>query len=276
MNDNNDISNAKTVSYPGNIFENLKKQRESRDLSLHDIFATTRISIINLTALENGDFKNLPPPIYTRSFISKYTRTIGCDEKELLDAYESHLAAKSGPVKTPEVQKPWPEDSRRYWLLYGSLSIVIAAGLIVLALFLYDHDKPTAPALQTVSEQVAPSVANKPEAPATVSLTETAADLPPAKVVQPSPDQGLKNLYRLVIEARELTWIRIVKDKKDISEILFRPGEKIEREAAESFFLDIGNAGGVDISFQGRPLGALGNHGEVIHIRLPKEEREGE
>ena len=274
MNDNNDISNAKMGSGPENIFENLKEQRESRGLSLHDIFAITRISIINLTALENGDFKSLPPPIYTRSFISKYVLAIGIDEKPLLDVYERYLATTSKPVKITEVRKPWPEDSRRYWLLYGSLSIVIAAGLIVLALFLYDHkDKPNAPSSQPVSGHVAPSVSNRPEAPATFSQRKTAADSTPEKIVQPSSDQGLKNIFRLIIEARELTWIRIVKDKKDTSEILLRPGEKIEREASDSFLLDIGNAGGVDIYFQGRPLGALGKHGEVVHIRLPTEER---
>ena len=273
MNDTNDISKTTTASGPENILINLKKQRESRDLSLHDIFAITRISIINLAALENGDFKSLPPPIYTRSFIRKYTRAIGVDEKPLLDAYESHLAAKSGPIKTAEVQKPWPEDSRRYWLLYGGLSIVIVAGLIVLALFLYDHnDNPTVPASQSASEHIASSVANKPEASATFSQTNTASDSAPEAIVQTSSGQGLKNIYRLIIEAREVTWIRIVKDNKDTGEILLRPGEKIERDASDSFFLDIGNAGGVDISFQGKPLGALGKHGEVIHIRLPTEE----
>ncbi len=276
MNDNNDISNAKTRSGPENIFENLKAQRESRGLSLHDIFAITRISVINLTALENGDFKSLPPPIYTRSFISKYAQAIGIDEKPLLDVYERYLATTSKLVKITEVRKPWPEDSRRYWLLYGSLSIVIAAGLIVLALFMYNHkDKPIDPISKPVSRHVAPSVVNKPEAPATFSQTKTAADSTPEKIVQPSSDQGLKNIYRLIIEARELTWIRVVKDKKDTREILLRPGEKIEREASESFLLDIGNAGGVDIYFQGRPLGALGKHGEVVHIRLPTEERGG-
>ena len=272
MSENNDISKAETAA-PEKIFKTLKKQRESRGLSLQDIFSTTRISVINLTSLEDGDFKSLPPPIYTKSFISKYTLAIGSDEKPLLGAYESYLATASRPAKIAEVRKPWPEENRRYWILYGSLSISIAIGLIVLTLFLYNHKgKTDPPASQPVQERAAPSVANKPETLATVSQTKTAKDTTPQEIVQPSSGQGMKNTYLLMIEARELTWIRIVKDKKETSEILLRPGEKIEREASDSFLLDIGNAGGINIQFQGKSLGELGKHGEVIHIRLPKQE----
>lgn len=296
MNDNNDISYEKTGSGSENIFASFKEQRESRGLSLLDIFAATRISVNNLGALEDGDFKSLPPPVYTRSFITQYTRTIGIDEKPLLDIYDSYLAQVSKPVKITEVQKPWPEENRRYWLLYGGLAIAIAAGLIVLASFLYNHKgKPLVTASLPVSEDIAPPVATKTEIPsskpfqepATLSLatktevpfafsqTETTTDSAPGKIVQPLPEQGLKNIYRLIIEANELTWIRIETDEKEVSEILLRPGEKIERKASKSFLLDIGNAGGVSISFQGKALGALGKHGEVVHIRLPDQEQGG-
>jgi cytoskeletal protein RodZ len=276
MKDNNDISNEKTGSGPENMFASLKEERESRGLSLSDIFTATRISLNNLGALEDGDFKSLPPPVYTRSFITQYTRTIGIDEKPLLDVYESYLAQASKPVKITEVQKPWPEENRRYWLLYGGLAVAIAAGLIVLALFLYDHnDKPLVTASLPVSKGVAPPVATKTEVPSAVSQTETATASAPGKMVLSLPEQGLKNIYRLIIEANELTWIRMQIDKKEVSEILLRPGEKIEREASQGFILDIGNAGGVSISFQGKALSALGKHGEVVHIRLPDQEQGG-
>ncbi|MGZ3580241.1 MAG: RodZ domain-containing protein [Syntrophales bacterium] len=50
--------------------------------------------------------------------------------------------------------------------------------------------------------------------------------------------------------------------------MLLQPGEKIEREASQ-FIIIVGNAGGIDITFQGKSLGNLGKEGEVVHITLP-------
>jgi len=50
--------------------------------------------------------------------------------------------------------------------------------------------------------------------------------------------------------------------------MLLRPGERIE-QSASNFVLHIGNAGGIAIDFQGKSLGNLGRHGQVIHMKLP-------
>jgi cytoskeletal protein RodZ len=74
--------------------------------------------------------------------------------------------------------------------------------------------------------------------------------------------------YKVTMEAREMTWLRITADSNPPYEILLQPGEKIEREASH-FIVVIGNAGGIDIRFQGRSLGNLGNQGQVVHLTLP-------
>jgi hypothetical protein len=33
--------------------------------------------------------------------------------------------------------------------------------------------------------------------------------------------------------------------------------------------MDIGNAGGIDVSLQGKPLSPLGESGQVVHVTLP-------
>ncbi len=78
--------------------------------------------------------------------------------------------------------------------------------------------------------------------------------------------------YTLVIEASELTWIQIDRDGEPSFEVMLRPGERITKRASERFGLLIGNAGGVDIRFQGRSLGPLGGHGQVIRVTLPVNE----
>lgn len=97
---------AKTPEYPRENAMNLKAAREARGLSLQDVFNATRISRINLSALENYDFDRLPPPVYTRNFIRKYAQAVGVDEKPLLNRYEKHMEGLTPPHEETEVRKP--------------------------------------------------------------------------------------------------------------------------------------------------------------------------
>jgi hypothetical protein len=73
----------------------------------------------------------------------------------------------------------------------------------------------------------------------------------------------------MLIEAKDLTWLRISEDDKEPYQVIMKPGEKLERNARERFLIDIGNADGVEIEFQGRSLGKLGQPGQIIHLKLP-------
>ena len=84
--------------------------------------------------------------------------------------------------------------------------------------------------------------------------------------------QAEEKPYTLVIEASELTWLQIEKDEEPPFELMLREGEQTSERALERFILHIGNAGGVDIQFQGKSLGPLGGHGQVIHLTLPPAE----
>ena len=65
-----------------------------------------------------------------------------------------------------------------------------------------------------------------------------------------------------------MTWLRITADQNPSYQILMKPGEKIQKSAS-SFVIDVGNAGGIDIEFQGKSLGNLGERGQVVHLKLP-------
>ncbi|MCX5837406.1 MAG: DUF4115 domain-containing protein [Deltaproteobacteria bacterium] len=252
----------------------LKDMREARGLSLKDVFEMTRVSLINITAVENSDFDRLPPPVYARNFIRKYARAIGIDENPILDRYEKHLESLKPPQEETEVRKPWPETGRRYRFLFMSLAAVIAGGILVSAIFLYDQGgKPPSPAPVVESPspvQVIPvpsQTAAVQNAPAQMTASPS-APAPAGKSILP-PAAG--KMYHLVIEARELTWIRITEDLNPSYQVLLKPGDKIERMASDFFQLDIGNAGGINLTFQGKSLGSIGKQGQIIHMRLPEK-----
>ncbi|MCE5262674.1 MAG: DUF4115 domain-containing protein [Deltaproteobacteria bacterium] len=283
---------------PEETAPDLKTVRETRGLTLQEIFETSRVSLENLAAVENGDFHRLPPPVYARNFIRKYAQAIGVDAKPILGRYEKYLEGLKPPQEGAEVRKPWPETDRRYRFLFMSLAAVIVAGILVSILFLYDQaEKPSAPtpALQSppAKEMPASAPVTEPAAPAPPTATEPAPAAIPATPVSPAqapspasaptltpapdpaakaalPPAGAGKMYHLIIEARELTWIRITEDRNPSYQALLKPGDRMERMASEFFQLDIGNAGGLNMTFDGKPLGSLGKPGQIIHLRLPE------
>jgi cytoskeleton protein RodZ len=273
MDEKKDIPAEGKASPSQETFPDLKAMREARGLSLHDVFEMTRISLINITAVENSDFDLLPPPVYARNFIRKYARAVGIDEQPILGRYEKHLEGLKPPQEETEVRKPWPETGWRYRFLFMSLAAVIAAGILVSAIFLYDQGgKPPSPAPVVESQspaQVIPVPAQTAVVPNVLAqITASKSDpVPMGKSILPPAAPG--KMYHLVIEARELTWIRITEDLNPSYQVLLKPGDKIERMASDYFQLDIGNAGGIDLTFQGKSLGNLGKQGQTIHMRLP-------
>lgn len=282
MDEKMDIPAAERTSPQQETIPNLKALREERGLSLSDIFETTRVGLNYLAAVESGEFTLLPPPVYARDFIRKYAQTVGIDEKPILSSYEKHLESLKPKIKEMEIQKPWPETGRNNRFLFVSLAAVIIAGTLVSALFLYDQaGKPTSPPPVADSPSPAPVIAEP--SPATEVATSSdqattrgSVTAPPAEATrqspQPQPAAAAGKTHHLMIETHELTWIRITEDRNPSYQVLLRPGEKIERTASDFFQLDIGNAGGVNLTFQGKPLGSLGKSGQIVHIRLPEKE----
>ena len=275
MDEKNDIPAAENASPPQETVPNLKALREASGLSLPDIFETTRVGLIYLAAVESGEFNRLPPPVYARDFIRKYARTVGIDEKPILNRYEKYLESLKPTIKETEIQKPWPETGGRNRFLFASLVAVIIAGALVSALFLYDQaGKPPSPA--PVVESLSPAqvipvpaqAAAVTNSPAQITASKS-APAPAGKSILPPAAAG--KMYHLVIEARELTWIRITEDRNPSYQALLKPGDKIERMASDYFQLDIGNAGGINLTFQGKPLGSIGKQGQIIHMRLPEK-----
>ena len=70
---------------------------------------------------------------------------------------------------------------------------------------------------------------------------------------------------------KERTCLRITIDGKEEKEYLFQAGAKPQWRGKESFYMIIGNAGGIDFDLDGKRVGDLGKPGQVIRLTLPKD-----
>lgn len=77
-------------------------------------------------------------------------------------------------------------------------------------------------------------------------------------------------LQRLKIEATETAWIRVIVDGKDRQDMTLNPGDSREWSAENGFVLTFGNAGGVNLTLNGKELPPIGTSGQVVrNMALP-------
>lgn len=101
--------------------EELKRERELRDISLKEISEATKISIRFLEALEQNNFDILPGGIFNRGFIRSYARFIGVDGEEMVNAYLHEISIKesgkgqgaTGSTTTADTAGVFRPESRR-------------------------------------------------------------------------------------------------------------------------------------------------------------------
>lgn len=288
------------------FFEELKRTREAKGLRLEDIARRYRIRLSFLESIESGRFEDLPEPVYSKTFIKTYAGVLGVDAGPILAGYEKHIESTlpAAPAETQKAGEPvgaglpkaplaWAGmvGSRVGWTL-AALAVVIALGIYALQ----DRPKKPVTAKPSPREEIKP-----PEKPAEVKppadppaqaaqqpdavppqARQQAAVAAPKKPEMPPPAEKKESppaaapatgALSLTIEATEAAWVQVKADKAPAVQRLLQAGEKVSTEAKEKIAVDIGNAGGVQITFQGQSLGSPGKRGEVVHLVYPEGKR---
>jgi len=261
----------------GDSTTDLKSLRGSHGLTLEDVSQVTKISLKNLDALENANFSVLPPPIYVRAYLHAYAKMLAVDAGPLLNHYEKYLKA-SGPGHKSKAEKTsgqrflWP---KKLLLQAGGVAV---AGVLIFFLFAYFNYRSAVVTIEPSAlreAQIKPGTTTPDIAAPTqpdVNATAAAGQTNKSSLQQ---DRGLPEAAGepppavLIITARQETWLRIREDGATPYQLIMRPGERITRSASH-YALDIGNAGGLSLEFQGKTMKDLGKSGQVVHLQLPE------
>ena len=105
-------------------------------------------------------------------------------------------------------------------------------------------------------EEQAASLSPTPEPalPSTLPALAPSAPSPEA----PQLSQAPSGFHQLHIQARERTWIRVVIDEELVQDVVLEPNEQVRWEARDNFTLTVGNAGGVEVTFDDDRLSPAG------------------
>jgi transcriptional regulator with XRE-family HTH domain len=221
----------------------LKRERENRKLSLKEVSKQIKVREPFLRAVEEDRRDLLPSVTYVKGFLSAYAKYLGLDPNEVILRHEAE--SKGEPIIRPEVlrQKKMLWSPRYLWVIGG----MIIVGFIVLYFLLSPSQPPVAPP------------ALKPEAEKPIAQ-------PPPPPVSEKPSALAEKGINLDIKAIERTWVAIQIDGQPVREATFQPGERFAYQAARRIELVLGNAGGLEMTFNGRRLEIMGKSGKVVTV----------
>jgi cytoskeleton protein RodZ len=288
------------------FFEELKRIRESKGLRLEDIARRYRIRLSFLESIESGSFENLPEPVYTKTFIKTYAGILGVDAGPIVARYAKYVE-KTMPAPPPEAPKEQIRETRAENAVFDKMKsmgsklgwAVFALAVIVLLGIYVAQDSGQKPAqVKTAAREAVkppekppePPPAAAPQAPPVQQPEAAPQQQPPAQAAAPEPQKQeaqppaekkepppppapAAGTLSLKIEATEAAWVQVKADKKPAVQKLMQAGEILNTEARERITVDLGNAGGVQITFQGQSLGSPGKRGEVAHLVYPEGKR---
>jgi len=232
----------------------ITKSRTDARLSIEDLAKATNIPVTLLRDMENDNFKKCGGETYARGHLRNIAAKLGIDERIFLDLFETEVTAPAKPIREMlnenNVTMPYQEPKRISWKVLAAGSAVVLILFAGVQFFFSNVDDGNEPEIfiatsatpsQEAVESVAPSPAASPEIAGRVNVE--------------------------LVASRGTTWLLATNEN---GEVLFsgqvRQGSSKSFSEATQVNLRVGNAGGVDISVNGKDVGSIGANREVVNL----------
>lgn len=256
--------------------EELKREREMRGVSLREISDATKISMRYLAALEAGDQKVLPAPVFVRGFVREYARYLGIGADEAVDRYMRSVGALEQEQQeqlrreNPQLREYDPtRDEGKLRAIMRAVGLLLIVGLLVALVWYF-----RGPLMALAGQGEEPEIRRAEETIASGEAIPRATE--PAQPEEEPAEPQQKPLHML-IEFTEPTWIHLLVDGQTAMQETVNTGSIREFEARERIEIrTLGNAGGVRIEIDGEQIPALGRSREVIKGRVFERAPAGE
>jgi len=251
------------------VGEELRAERERKQIRLEDIAQKTRIQIKFLRAIEEGDFNFLPAP-YVKAFIKAYASEVGLDGQALWAKREQEQealrraaeAAQRPPkkVKPVEVTEPIIEEgqaplsARLRWIATHKSELALTLlGVAVIGLIIFVYARYGGEVFREAPKNV-------------VEIPVRQYAIQP-DTTEPAQAAELKPLV-LQLVGLGRTWVQVTADDSTTSGFILLPGEQRTWQARRGFSVRLGNAAGVQVILNDKTLPPVGTGGEVVNLVL--------
>lgn len=244
----------------------IRATRLETGLSLEEISAHTRICIRNLQAIEEDDISAMPSAFFYRSFVNQFGRALGIESDTLSSLMEGVLAQIPEPLVPGQAERIAKGAVIRSSIRPRSYKWLFSVGSLALALVccsgfyaFWEHAKGD-------SSKIVAKVDSKlaPVSPAGVQPSSRMA-----------PRSGwtaeLANGYRIDLSAIEPTWLSVTADGRQEFSGTLEPEQTKSFAGRERGRIRTGNAGGISLVFNGKPIGVVGPRGEIRDVVFTRD-----
>ncbi len=255
----------------------LRSHREAQGRAVADIAQELCITQAYLRAIEADDLQSLPGIFFYKSFVRQYAALLDLPP----DQWQPGVRALTVPLEEdpPPTANVSPDrnvpESRANWRSVIRVPDPILEAANKLDLSRRNVILPLAGlgvallACSSFYSWWSRQDFSKPDEPVQVSRVG-AEDRPQLDVTTSTGEDGLQHVV-LNLSATEETWVSISSDGKQIFSGILEPSETKTLTGLEVARMKVGNAGGIDVNWNGQQIGPIGKSGQVRTVLLSPE-----
>lgn len=270
------------------FYEDLKKKRLAKGVSLDEIHQKTRLPLQYLKAIEAGEMNKLPDA-YARMYLRRYAKEIGVNPEEVVRDYDvltgrlsppdSNVFKKEAEPKSPlkklvdieslgasqslnNVREQLDEvnldrASNVFWAALGAVLLIIAVFFVYQQYISENPDNSPEIREITIDELL------NNDAPDSNTVTTGDSIEPSTPVISTSASS-----FEVELRCNERVWVREVREGKDTTEYILTTGLRRTAKGLNRLDFLIGRADAVEIWFNGTNLGHPGQQNQVAILTV--------
>ncbi len=275
------------------IGEQLRKARIAQGRDLSQIAEETKIGRYYLEAIEADQIERLPGLFFYKSFVRQYSALLQVDGKKLEAQINSEhgapevSVAETRKTRMPSLREPAlaaanavSHDMRLVFAGIGLIAFLVGGSMI----YTWVQRPATTvitearPVYIPASEAGSTPASGAPVQPKTLVIPSNTA-MPEMNAPAPAPAPGMRavsdnltpnatadSTVALSLSATEPTWITITSDGKTVFTGVLEAQQSKSLQGKQNVVIKVGNAAGLDVKWNGKAVGKLGDQKQVRTI----------
>jgi cytoskeletal protein RodZ len=264
----------------------LRSARERQGRVLSEIADELCLTQQYVRAIEEDDVKSLPGAFFYKNFVRQYAAIVGVKESEIRSGVQLLAASVEEPVlpgapAQPPVRPmdPIVADNNRSYFAHTRLGVSVAGlalALLACSGFYAWWSRPAEasvaklrplppviqPQVQPVLLPVQPQTSAETASPVNTEVNTTVSAQVTAVAETHTTVDGINHVV-LNLSATEKTWLSISSEGKRLFSGFLEPSQTKTLTGLDAARMTVGNAGGIEVRLNGKPIGPIGKSGQV-------------
>lgn len=256
----------------------LQGARVQAGLTLEHVSAQTRIPVRTLSALEADDFEQVTSAFFYKSFVRQFAARVNLPYESIAEAVAENLQFYPETMGSRQLQSVAQhavvKTRKRNFNLRSWLAAASATVLLLGCSAVYSYWENRAGLSAELSHNVAAAGSWLGDLLPGKGADEVRPSKPEAITAATAHSEAADNGFRVELSATEASWLSIVADGRQTFSGILEPSERKVLEGHDNGRVRTGNAGGVQVVFNGKPVGPVGPRGTVRVVVFTKSNYE--